>query len=460
MQGQEAQKKTGIADRFLILVLTGACCGIAAGSACVLFAWLTGFCDDTFRAHDRLLFILPAAGLLIATLYEWRREEGELSMNRLFRTARGEETASVWIVPLIALSTCLAYLFGGSVGRVGSAMQIGGGLSMWLDSRMQRLGSRIQRLGSRMQRPGRGDPETAVPKEPPIDPKLLFACGIACGFTGILNAPLAGAVFGVELLILKGKQWIYLFPTLIASFITWGISRLAGDIYVDFHHPLTGGVTETGATSDMAAAASLAHTGLNGEVLLKVAVISIAAVLAGRIYCLSRRFTAAGFERIANLWIRVLVGTGLVICVTLLIGNTDHNGIGFDYVDLALDGRSAMLAFLWKLVLTTLTLGCGIRGGEIAPTIFIGATGCFAAGCLIGLDPSLAASLGIVGALASVTNCPIAIWIYGLEAICLSPEMALYFGMAACAAHFLSGTGGLYDEQPAQEQWLKPKNIR
>ena len=446
MQGQEAQKKTGIARRLLILILTGACCGIAAGSACVLFAWLTGFCDDTFRAHDRLLFILPAAGLLIAALYQWKEKEGELSMNGLFRTARGEETASIWIVPLIALSTCLAYLFGGSVGRVGSAMQIGGGLSMW--------------LGSRMQSPDEGDPEAAAPQKPPVDMQLFFACGIACGFTGILNAPLAGAVFGVELLVLKGRQWIYLLPTLIASFITWGISRLAGDIYVDFHHPLTGGVTEPGTTSDIGAAVSLVQTGLNGEVLLKVAVISVAAMLAGRIYYLSRRFTAAGFDRIANPWIRVLVGTGLVICVTLLIGNTDQNGIGFDYVDLALDGRSAMLAFLWKLVLTVLTLGCGIRGGEIAPTIFIGATSCFAAGCLIGLDPSLAASLGIVGALASVTNCPIAIWIYGLEAICLSPEMALYFGMAVCAAHFLSGTGGLYAEQPAQEQWLKPKNIR
>jgi H+/Cl- antiporter ClcA len=107
-------------------------------------------------------------------------------------------------------------------------------------------------------------------------------------------------------------------------------------------------------------------------------------------------------------------------------------------------------------MLTAFTLGCGIRGGEIAPTIFIGATGCFSAGCLIGLDPSLAAAVGIVGALASVTNCPVALWIYGLEAICLSGEMALYFAIAACMAHFLSGRGGLYSEQQAERQFLKP----
>ncbi|MBQ9059589.1 MAG: chloride channel protein, partial [Firmicutes bacterium] len=257
-----------------------------------------------------------------------------------------------------------------------------------------------------------------------------------------------------------GKQWICLLATVIASFITWGISRLAGVSYVDFHHVLTGGVTEAGSTSDIAAAAALVRTGMTAEVVGKVVLIALVAMAAGRSFCLARRVTTAGFELISNPWIRVLVGTGIVICVTVLIGNADQNGIGFVYVDHVLDGRSAMLAFLWKLLLTTMTLGCGIRGGEIAPTVFIGATGCFAAGCLIGLNPSLAAAVGIVGALASVTNCPIAIWIYGLEAIDASPEMALYFGIAACIAHFLSGTGGLYAEQPAQNQWLKPAKIR
>ena len=430
MADQKSAEKQGLLHKLLIWILTGAGCGIAAGSACVFFAWLTSLCDKSFHDHERMLYLLPAAGLLVVTLYHWREREGELSLNGLFRAARGEEEASLWLVPLIALSTCLAYLFGGSVGRVGSALQIGGGLTLW--------------LGSRINRPGG------------LDPQMLFACGIACGFTGILNAPLAGAVFGAEVLILKGKEWICLLPTAISSFITWGISRLAGVSYVDFHHVLTGGLTEAGSTSDIEAAASLVHTGLTGQVLLKVAIISLAAMLAGRIFCLARRLTTRAFDYISNPWIRVLVGTAFVIGLTLLIGNTDQNGIGFVYVDHVLDGRSAMLAFLWKLALTTLTLGCGIRGGEIAPTIFIGATGAFAAGCLIGLDPALAAAVGIAGTLASVTNCPIASWIYGMEAISAGPEMALYFGIAVITAHFLSGTGGLYAEQPAETQWLKP----
>ena len=451
MADQKSAEKQGLLHRLLIWILTGAGCGIAAGSACVFFAWLTSLCDKSFHDHERMLYLLPAAGLLVVTLYHWREREGELSLNGLFRAARGEEEASLWLVPLIALSTCLAYLFGGSVGRVGSALQIGGGLTLWLGSRINGLGSLSNRQGGR-----REDPDGRRPGPGGLDPQMLFACGIACGFTGILNAPLAGAVFGAEVLILKGKEWICLLPTAISSFITWGISHLAGVSYVDFHHVLTGGLTEAGSTSDIEAAASLVHTGLTGQVLLKVAIISLAAMLAGRIFCLARRLTTRAFDYISNPWIRVLVGTAFVIGLTLLIGNTDQNGIGFVYVDHVLDGRSAMLAFLWKLALTTLTLGCGIRGGEIAPTIFIGATAAFAAGCLIGLDPALAAAVGIVGTLASVTNCPVASWIYGMEAISAGPEMALYFGIAVIAAHFLSGTGGLYAEQPAETQWLKP----
>ncbi|MDO4176557.1 MAG: chloride channel protein [Bacillota bacterium] len=98
---------------------------------------------------------------------------------------------------------------------------------------------------------------------------------------------------------------------------------------------------------------------------------------------------------------------------------------------------------------------CGIRGGEIAPTIFIGATSCFVIGCMIGLDPTLAAAIGFVGALASVTNAPIAIGVLGLEAICFSGEAILYFALTAIVAHIFSGTYGLYHEQLVQKQPLK-----
>ncbi len=461
-----SEYRTGI----LTMILTGTGCGIVCGGACVIFAWLTSLCDTAFHAHDRLLWLLPAAGVLVVLLYDGLRREDELSMNALYLRMRGGKPVSPWLMPLVALSTCLAYLFGGSVGRVGSALQIGGGLAVCLGDRVNaKLGERADaKLEERVGRDSAegnladGNLTDKSGAAPLLSADLLLSCGIAAGFTAILNAPLAGAAFGVEVLVLRGRKLWNVIPALIASLITCGLGQLAQVPYISFENDMTGGLAEAGSLSDKAAMASLVTTGLHPGVLIRVILIGFAAMLIGRLYCAARKYITAGFRTIQlgkgpgeDTWkvllgsrvLQVLIGTGLVILVTLLIGHTDCNGIGFVYVDRVLDGRGALLAFLWKLILTCLTLGCGIRGGEIAPTIFIGATGCFTVGCLIGLDPTLAAALGIVGALASVTNCPIAIGIYGLEAICCTPEMLLYIVIVCLISYFFSGTGGIYSEQ-------------
>lgn len=417
----------------LTWILVGVCCGVVCGGACAFFAWLTTVCDAVFHAHEKLIFLLPLTGIVVVYLFDVYRKDDDISMNALYLHMREDKPVSNWLAPMIALSTCLAYVTGGSVGRVGPSLQIGGSLAVI-------IGRKVSFLR-----------KCAPPRE------LLMACGVAAGFCGILNAPIAGAVFGVEVLILSGKEWFYIIPTLITTSITWGIAQACHIPYVDFHGHFAGGVTSAGNLSGEDAAAGLVTTGLNIEVLLKVVVVAFAAMLAGRLFCWTRRVTVKGFNAVQNKYLRAITGTVLVIALTQILGHSDCNGIGFTYVDVALDGHSAMLAFLWKLMLTAFTLGCGIRGGEIAPVIFIGATSCYAVGCLIGLDPALAAAVGIVGALASVTNCPIAIGIYGLEAICFNGEMALYFFIAACMAHFLSGTGGLYSEQHSENQILKPR---
>lgn len=406
-----------------MLLLTGLICGAVCGAACVFFAWLTSQCDGIFHRHDMLLLLLPPAGIFVVWLYDDRHRGEDLSVNAMYRHMREGRPLSPWLAPLIAVSTCLAYLTGGSVGRVGSALQVGGGLAVLLGRKLPLL---------------RG-------YHPPAD--LLLACGMAAGFSGILHAPCAGAVFGIEVLILRGRKLIYFVSALISSFLTWGISLLFHVGYVDFHPDLPAVLhPEDGAAGI-------------GLPLLKILLMALAAMLAGRMYCFVRRQTARGFQLIGNRYLAVIAGTVMVIALTRILGHTNGNGIGFTYLDLALDGHSAMLAFLWKLMLTVFTLGCGIRGGEIAPVMYIGATGCFALGSLIGLDPAVSAAIGLVGALASVTNCPVALWIYGMEAISCSGESALYFALAVCAAHFLSGTGGLYSEQHPEGQFLKPKGF-
>lgn len=448
------------------MILCGIICGVVCGAVCVLFSWVTTLCDKTFHANHWLIFILPAAGILVVLLYDKFRKGEDLCTDALFRylhvdpvlnessasrkTNLGPDQVSPWLAPLIFISTSLAYLFGGSVGRVGSALQLGGTLGIYSTGWIGASGDPAH------------DDHCGIFTKPGMR-HVPLACGMAAGFCAILNAPVAGAIFGVEVLILSGSELIAIIPSAIASFITWGIAHLAQVPYTDFHFNLTGGITDAGSTSDSVAMAALKETGLASEVIIKVIIVAFAATLVGRMFCYGRTVTTRGFERIrikgfsdiANKIVRVLVGTGLVLALTLIAGVSHYNGIGFNYVDATMGGESAMLAFLWKLALTLLTLGCGIRGGEIAPTIFIGATSCFTLGCLIGLDPTLAAAMGFVGALASVTNCPISIGILGLEAICFSGEAAIYFAITAFISHLFSGTYGLYHEQTSHHQILK-----
>lgn len=413
------------------MILCGLICGAVCGIVCVLFTWVTSLCDKTFHANTWLIFFLPLAGIIVVLLYDKFRQGEDLCTDALFRYLHADsEKVSIWLAPLIFISTSLAYLFGGSVGRAGSALQIGGTLGIYASSRI----SVFSQAGMR---------------------HVPLACGMASGFCAILNAPIAATVFGVEVLVLSGSELLAIIPAAISSFMTWGIARLVHTSYTDFHFNLTGGLTDAGSTSDAAAMSALSKTGLSPEVLVKVVIVAFAATLVGRLFCYGRTITTKGFNLITNKYVRVLAGSGLVIALTLIVGVSSYNGIGFDYVDAAMSGRSAMFAFAWKLVLTLITLGCGIRGGEIAPTIFIGTTSCFALGCIIGLDPTLAAAMGFAGALASVTNCPVSIGIMGLESICFSGEAFIYFAITVAIAHFFSGTYGLYHEQTSHHQLMK-----
>ncbi|MCQ2545371.1 MAG: chloride channel protein, partial [Clostridia bacterium] len=342
------------------MILCGLICGVACGAACVLFAWVTTLCDRTFHADDWLLFVLPAAGVLVVLLYDKFRAGEDLCTDALFRCLHGDPVlnkssvsrkanlgsnqVSLWLAPLIFISTSLAYLFGGSVGRVGSALQIGGTLGIYSTGWIGASGDPAH------------DDRAGIFTQPGMR-HVPLACGMATGFCAILNAPVAGAIFGVEVLILSGSELIAIIPSAIASFMTWGIAHLARISYVDFHFELTGGITDAGSTSDSVAMAALKETGLASEVLIKVIIVALGATLIGRMFCYGRTITAKGFEQIrikgfsdvANKIVRVLVGTGLVLTLTLIAGVSHYNGIGFNYVDATMGGESAMLAFLWKL---------------------------------------------------------------------------------------------------------------
>ena len=397
-------------------LLTSILIGLIAGGACVLFYACTEFSDRTRDEHGFLLYLLPAAGLLIVFLYDGVLDDKDLSMGALFRHVQEGKPVSLLIAPMIFLSTCLAYLTGGSVGRAGSALQIGGSIGAALG--------------------GRGDEPSSARNPLPARDPLPIICGISAGFTAILHAPLAGAVFGLEVLVLTKKSWHYLLPALISSYLTWGIATgccaLLGLTYTDFTVP------------------DAHFTALHATDCAKLALLALAATLIARLYCYSRRLAAWGLVRLLkNPYLRVLAGAVSIVLITKLIGTTEYNGVGFSYAAGALAGDTNTFAFFWKLVLTILTLGCGIRGGEIAPNIFIGATfGCMA-GSVLGMDACLCAAVCLICVLSSVTNCTLAIFLYGCEALCHHPAAVLIFAGASLTAHLFSGGISIYRELPS-----------
>ena len=428
----------GVDDRRSLLraLIASVLIGLLGGGACVLFYACTQICDQTRLGQPALLYLLPATGLLIVFLYDGLLGDKDLSTGALFRLVQENKPVSPWIAPLIFLSTCLAYLTGGSVGRAGSALQIGGGIGAWTGSRLDGRREDTQPDSREDTRPD-GDPAYARRN------RLLITCGMSAGFTAILNTPLAGAVFGIEVLVLSRQSWGQLLPALISSYLTWGIA--AG------FEALTSGGAMAGfdlSYTDFSVPAELFST-LSPVDYGKLALLTLLSTLAARLYCYSRRSVAWSMQRfIKNPYLRVLTGAFLVILITRAIGTMDCNGVGFSYVAGALAGSCAPLSFLWKLLLTIVTLGCGIRGGEIAPNIFIGATFGCALAPLFGLDPCIGAAACLVCVLSSATNCTIAIFIYGCEAICFSPAAALVFLIASVIAHIFSGEMGIYREQP------------
>ena len=407
-------------------IVFGFSLGIICGGACLIFCFATTLCNCLGQSHEILLFFLPLAGLLVVYLYDRKFKNQTLDTNSIYRYLTYDKPISKWQAPLIFLSTCLAYIFSGSVGRAGSALQIGSGLAYAVGAKA-----------------GKAEKVPAVFAKN-IRPDMLMACGMAAAFTAIFKTPFAGAVFGVEMLVLTRNNISLLLPSAIAAFATYGMACLVSVPYTDIH---------TDFASD-----KFDPVAINFQTMWKVAVIALCAALLGRIFCLLRRYTDRWFKRgLKNPFIRVLVGTGMVIVVTLLIGHNECNGLGYAIAGMALDGETRPLNFVFKLVLTLITLGCGIRGGEISPNIFIGATfGCTAAGFL-GMNPCLAASVGMIGTLSSVTNSTIAIFIMGLELISFTPEAAVCFALTCLITHLTSGTLCLYTGQETHRMPLKIK---
>ena len=362
-----------------------------------LFHLGVSYATEVRLAHPWVLYLLPAGGLVIAGLYKLCKLEGR-GTNAVIESVHFGKEVPVLLVPLIFVSTVITHLCGGSAGREGAALQIGGGIGY-------RTG-RLLHLGEK-------------------DLPLATLCGMSGVFSALFGTPLTATVFALEVISVGVLYYAGLVPCITAAMVGYLVS-------------LWMGVPPTRFTVVMPA--------LDGWTLLLVVVLAILCALVSILFCRGLHVTEHLAERLMkNSYLRAAAGGAVIIALTLLLGTTDYNGAGMDVISRALTGEASGWAWLLKLLFTAVTIGCGFKGGEVVPSFFVGATFGCAAGTLLGLPPGFAAAIGLVAVFCGAVNCPIASVVLSVELF--GADAMLYFAIACAISYVLSGYCGLYSSQ-------------
>ena len=416
---QKQMRKTGIYAVTLLFWLTAsAAVGVVCGALGGLFAMAVEWATHARGEFAILPWLMPVAGLVIAGLYRLLKLPLTIGTDEIILTVRTQERVPLAMAPAIFLSTVLTHLTGGSAGREGAALQLGGSIGAGM--------ARILPL------------EKAGEKAESDAVRIFQLCGMAALFSALFGTPLAAAVFVVEIIEVGRINGRALLPCLIsavtAKFVALGIGAPA-EIF-----PLASGLATAEVTP-----------------LLKTVALGIACAMVAIFFCFVMHRCSKLFRKwLPNEYLRVLVGAAAVIALSLLLGTQDYRGGGMHVIHAALMGESVpAAAFLLKIAFTALSLGMGYKGGEIVPSFFIGATlGATLAG-LLGFPPALGAALGIVGLFCGVTNAPLASMLLAVELF--GAEYVLFFGVMAVVSYAFSGHISLYHAQILTEPKLGHK---
>lgn len=382
-------------------ILLGSGVGVLSGTASAFFLKSLDYVTGLRLEHPWLLFLLPLGGAIVSFLYFKFGKNSSKGNNLILEQINdGQETIPLRMAPLVLIGTIITHLFGGSAGREGTAVQMGGSLAEWF--------GKLLRVG-------------------PVDRRILLICGISGGFGSIFGTPLAGTVFGLEVLAIGLISHEALIPAFVASFVGnlvtssfWGVSHI--------HY----------------------HIGAIPELTWMVAVkVVIASILFGLTSILFSELTHAlkrWYTQIfKNPMIKSAVGGLVIIGLVYIVGNRDYLGLGIPLIQSSFTEIVSPFTFLFKLVFTSLTLGAGFQGGEVTPLFAIGATLGNALTGLLHLYAPFLAGLGFIAVFCGATNTPIACFLMGIELF--GSDAAIYMFIACIVSYLFSGHTGIYTSQ-------------
>ena len=373
--------------------------GLFVGAFSTLFAFCLRQVTSFRTENPWLILCLPLAGVMIVFLYGVFRYKNDKGTNMVLSSIHAEAEVPFRMAPLIFMSTIITHLFGGSAGREGAALQLGGSIG-------QQLGT-LFRFDEK-------------------DQRVVVMCGMSAAFSAIFGTPIAASIFSMEVVSVGVMYYAALVPCVFSSLVASKFATHMGigpNVFKIRQMPLFQVVPS-----------------------LKIIGLALCCAALSVVFCMALHSLGDFYRnKLKNPYIRIIVSSLVIILLTIILQTDDYMGAGVPVIQRAIQGNVEPLAFVWKIVFTALTLEAGFKGGEIVPSFFVGATfGCLF-GHILGISPSLCAAVGMMSVFCGVTNCPVTSMLIAFELF--GYHGVPFFLLGISVSYLMSGYYGLYHDQ-------------
>lgn len=391
---------------FFKWLIIGSFIGILVGLVGTLFYYCIETVTDLRKSHSFIIWLLPLGGIAIVQFYKAMGYPDDKGTNLVISTARDGEKMSIRHTICIFVASVITHMLGGSSGREGAALQIGGSIGSQF--------GRIFRLDEN-------------------DRKIIVMCGMSACFSALFGTPVTATVFALEVCIVGSVQYSALVPCIISAVSAMKTAEFFN--VSDFH--LKVDVPEY----------SIINYG-------KIIILAVLCAVVSCIFCGAMKITSKYYKKIKNKNLRAFIGGLIVAVLTFATGTFMYNGAGGDVIEKAFDEKLPPEAFILKIIFTALTLSAGFKGGEIVPVFFIGSTfGNLMAG-ILNMNYSICSAVGMVTVFCGATNCPLASIILSIELF--GSKGFIFYAMGCCIAFMMSGYQSLYSSQKFRYSKIKP----
>ena len=382
----------------VLSVLIGGIIGGIASVFSYAVTWATGF----RQAHPLIILGMPLGGLVIVCLYKIMGQEKNSGTNMVLTVVRAsDEEIPGQVTPLILISTVITHLFGGSSGREGAALQFGASVGDVMARRLHLNES---------------------------DKKIVILASMSAAFSALFGTPMAAVIFPLEVISVGVMYYAALVPCAFSSFAAQYVALRLKVRTLALPYPVE-------KVPDFYS--------LNA---FKCILLALACAFAGALFCVLLHNCEHYFKKwIPNPYMRIMAGAAAVIALYFVVGSDAYLGLGGEVIQGSFQSPAGVQMFLMKMIFTCLTLGVGFKGGEIVPSLFIGATLGSVMSVVLGLPCDVCAACGMVGVFCAVTNSPIASVLIALEMFGFAGMP--FFCVVVVVSYLLSGYQSLYKEQ-------------